>query len=264
MLNKLTTWFYPPYFIAFSHLLSALEGLDKITIFENFNQRYLSYYLGVTSPVHAPNWSLGQRLARVNLGAGTLSASFVVDAEAFFSVTTSSWPNLTHLALTAQSLAPETPTIGITHLLEAAGSAACRMPKLKTMEIWNGLVGLAALFKFEYVPSQQRPLPSVLTWRATWDFNLEFQVIDAWDKVVRRRDDGGDGVRAVYELVEPEEIRSHGDAIVSLKLSEAVIRPISLQQILREHSFMRSIDAQADPLAPSTLATEEEQVQAML
>lgn len=138
------------------------------------------------------------------------------------------------------------------------------MPKLKTMEIWNGLEGLAALFKFEFVPGQQRPLPSVLTWRATWHLNLEIEVIDAWDKVVRHRDDGGDGVRAVYESVEPEEIRSHGDAIVSLKLSETVIRPISLQQILREHSFIRSLDAQAVPPVPSTLTTEEEEVQTVL
>lgn len=181
----------------------------------------------------------------------------MVDAEAFFSVTTSWWPNLTHLTLTSRSLAPESSTDKITPLLETAGSAACRMPKLKTMEIWNGLEGLAALFRFDFVHGRQRSLPSVLTWRATWHFNLESRVINAWDKVVRRRGDGGDGVRAVYESVDSEEIRSHGDAIVSLKLSEMVIRPISLQQILREHSFIRSQEPQVDPPVPSTVTTEE-------
>ncbi|KAL7789868.1 hypothetical protein V8C37DRAFT_385978 [Trichoderma ceciliae] len=48
------------------------------------------------------------------------------------------------------------------------------------------------------------------------------------------------GVDVVYEAVN-EHITSHVDAVVSLKLSETVLRPISLQQIKREQSFVGSL-----------------------
>jgi hypothetical protein len=34
-------------------------------------------------------------------------------------------------------------------MLEAAASTALKMPKLKTLEIWNGRVGSAALLRYE-------------------------------------------------------------------------------------------------------------------
>lgn len=75
------------------------------------------------------------------------------------------------------------------------------MPKLKTMEIWNGLEGLAALFKYEFIPGHRQR--SVITWRATWPSILESQVIDAWEEVDRGREDRKGGIDVVYESVEP-------------------------------------------------------------
>ncbi|KAM6485369.1 hypothetical protein HDV62DRAFT_404083, partial [Trichoderma sp. SZMC 28011] len=195
-------------------LLSATEGLSKLTIFENSNQQYPLYFLKQNSPVHAPTIHLSRKLARVNLGVEVLSASFIVDAA-------------DHLTLTSQLLAPTTCPTKIMDLFQAAASAACHMPKLKMMEIWYGREGLAALFKYEFIP-------------ATWNMSIQPRVIEAWEEVERSRGGYPNGIDVVYETVN-EHITSHADAIVSLGLSETVLRPISLQQIKREQSFVQSL-----------------------
>lgn len=206
-----------------------------MTIFENFNQQYPLYWFEDTGLTRAPNVTLGQQLAGVNLGAEALSASFIVDAEDFFSVPPpTTWSNLTYLALTSQLLSPKTCPLKMNHLLQAAASTAYHMPKLKTMEIWNGLSGLAALFKYEFMPGYLRR--SVITWRATWHLPLHAQIIEDWEAVRH-----SDGIDVVYEMIKPEEITSHADAVVSLKLSEMVIRPVSLQQIKIEQGFIQSL-----------------------
>ncbi|KAH7329427.1 hypothetical protein B0I35DRAFT_456794 [Stachybotrys elegans] len=223
-------------------LLAATKGLDKFTIFENFNQQFpLCFPESDVLPIRVPSVSLSLKLARVNLSAEALSASFMADAEHFFSASSSTWPNLTSLTLTSQLLAPQTCPTELMDLFKAAASAARSMPKLKTLEIWNGLEGLAALFKYEFIPSYQRR--SAVTWRATWRVSIQTEVVEAWEKVTRNWGDYPDGIDMVYESVNPEEIKSHADAVMNLKLSEMVIRPISLQQIQREQSFIRSLVA---------------------
>lgn len=225
-------------FTALLELLSATEGLGKLTIFENSNQQYPLYFLGETWPAHAPTIHLSQKLARVNVGVEVLSVSFMVDAAEFFSEFSTTWPNLSHLTLTSQLLAPTTCPTQIMDLLQAAASAACYMPKLKMMEIWYGREGLATLFKYEFIPDYLRQ--SVVTWRATWCMSIQPRVIEAWEGVVRSRGRYPGGVDVVYEAVN-EHITSHVDAIVSVKLSETVLRPISLQQIKREQSFVGTL-----------------------
>ncbi|KAL6829665.1 hypothetical protein J3E69DRAFT_354992 [Trichoderma sp. SZMC 28015] len=207
-------------------LLSATEGLSKLTIFENSNQQYPLYFLKQNSPAHAPTIHLK-----------VLSASFIVDATELFSEC-STWPNLSHLTLTSQLLAPTTCPTKIMDLFQAAASAACHMPKLKMMEIWYGREGLAALFKYEFITGHLQQ--SVVTWRATWDMSIQPRVIGAWEGVVCSRGGYPSGVDVVYETVN-EHITSHVDAIISLGLSETVLRPISLQQIKREQSFVESL-----------------------
>ncbi|KAL6874753.1 hypothetical protein J3F83DRAFT_728589 [Trichoderma novae-zelandiae] len=237
-----TQWFtemHEVWYASLLPLLSATEGLAKITISEYSNQQYPLYFIGETWPAHAPTIRLSQRLARVNLGVEVLSASFVVDAAEFFSEFPT-WPNLSHLTLTSQLLAPTTCPTQITDLLQAAASAACYMPKLKMMEIWYGGEGLATLFKYEFIPGHLRQ--SVVTWRATWCMSIQPQVIEAWEGVVSSRGGNPGGVDVVYEAVN-EHITSHADAIVSLKLSGTVLRPISLQQLKRQQSFVGSLTA---------------------
>ncbi|KAL7926927.1 hypothetical protein ACQKWADRAFT_318145 [Trichoderma austrokoningii] len=225
-----------------SHILSHLPGLRefhhemwmewytemlrKLTIFENSNQQYSFYFQRETWPSHAPT-----------VHVKVLSASFMVDAAEFFSEFPT-WPNLSHLTLTSQLLAPTTCPTKIMDLLQTAASATCYMPKLKIMEIWYGREQLAALFKYEFIPGFSRQ--SVVTWRATWCISIEPRVIEAWEGVVRSRGEYLGGVDVAYEAVS-EHITSHIDAIISLKLSETVIRPISLQQLKREQSFVNSL-----------------------
>jgi hypothetical protein len=212
-----------------------------VVLFEHTNQRFLARYLEGTSPVRIRSVSLGQQLARVNLGARSLSVSSMIDARDFFSIPPSTWCNLAHIALTSQCLSPEMSPTTIMNLLQAAARAAQRMPKLKTMEVWNGLEGIAALFKYESIPSRRC---SVLTWRATWSLTLEDEVLNAWEEVV------GDRINVVYESVIPGEVMSPADAVVSLKLSETIVRPVSLRQVLREESFIRSMAAQVSRPGP--------------
>lgn len=222
-------------------LLSATEGIDKFTIFENSSQRYMCRFPEFPL-TRVRNTSLGQKLAQVNLGVESLSVSFIVDAVDFFSISPpSTWSNLTTLVVTSPLLAPATHDSETTKLLQAAASAAHHMPKLKTMEIWNGLEGLAALFRYEFAKNDREP--SVITWRATWPLVLQTEVIEAWKEVVRSQEHPTEGMKVVYESVNPKEIRSHADAIVSLMLPVIVIRPVSLRQIQREQSFFDSLAA---------------------
>lgn len=219
----------------FFQLLPVTKGIDKVVLFEHTNQRFLDTYLDGTSPARIRSVSLGQQLARTSLGAQSLSVSFMVDARDFFSILPSTWCNLTHIALTSPCLSPETSPAIIMNLLQSAAFAAHRMPKLKAMELWNGLAGVAALFKYEVIPSRRS---SVLTWRATWSLTLEGAALNAWEKVV------GDRINVVYESLVPGEVKSPMDAVVSLKLSEMIIRPVSLRQVLIEEDFIRSMAAE--------------------
>lgn len=153
----------------------------------------------------------------------------MVDACDFFNTHDQSpqqWPNLTSLVLTSQLLTPQQSHADIMGMLERAGLAATRMPKLKTMEIWNGREALAALFKYELLKENRA---AIITWKGTWDLILQPSVVEAWGAVTTRG--GGFELGVVYEKLNGATIRSHGDAIVELKVSERVVRPISLQQI---------------------------------
>lgn len=73
-----------------------------------------------------------------------------------------------------------------------------------------------------------------ITWRSTWDFTLLDLVIPAWEVVARIH--GGKELVVRKELLNIRgDIKSHGDAIHYLKLSNPVVRPISLQQIRSEN-----------------------------
>lgn len=103
------------------------------------------------------------------------------------------------------------------------------MPHLETMELWNGRKGSAALFKY-----QSRH--AAITWRSTWDFALLHLVIAAWEGVAHKYGDRELVIRK--ELLDVRAvIKFHGDAIHYLKLSNPVVRPISLQQIRTEHKI---------------------------
>ncbi|KAK7223423.1 hypothetical protein V2G26_011426 [Clonostachys chloroleuca] len=187
-----------------------LRRLSSLSIFENFNQRYTHAYLQMDcSDIRAPNPDISQMLSGTSINFEHLSASFMVDL-----------------------LAPDKSHTGIMDMLREAALRCVCMPQLETMDIWNGRVGLAAVFRYD-----GRTRSSILEWRSTWDTTLGLSVIRAWEAASMKR--SGHGVELVYGWLDSENILSHADATLALDFPELVIRPISLHQIRREYSWRR-------------------------
>lgn len=227
----------------FESIQSSNSSLKRLVIFENFNQQYpavMQNFWGMTAQcpsTRRPEPAVSRMVARASLKLEHLAASFIVDASQFFEVeSTWVWPNLTSLALTSTSFTPDGNAAKIGAIFLAAAAAAKRMPRLETMEIWNGRKGIAALFKYQ--ASRDRR-PAIITWRRTWQLTIEKPVIEAWKAVVDQYD--GWGLKLVEEWVDESAIKSHGDAIQHLALSSQVIRPISLQQIRTEQKFLDGV-----------------------
>ena len=217
----------------------SIQRLSRFTIFENFNERYVeAYWEGDCSRIRPPNSELSRVLYAVSGNHESLSASFVVDADAFFAwdegQPPNRWPNLRHLFLTSQLLAPDQDEARITSMLRAAARAAVYMPKLETLQIWNGRRHLAALFKYEAATEQGQA--STITWRGTWEFLLPAPVIQAWQSLAS--EPSPLGLRVIYESIGGDEVRCHGDAMFLLELPELVIRRVSLRQILNEQLYI--------------------------
>ncbi|PNP42922.1 hypothetical protein TGAMA5MH_05668 [Trichoderma gamsii] len=210
----------------------SFTGLKRLTVFENFNEKYAETFKTIDNTFkinRTPSTALGRFLSKASLNFESLTGSFMVDACDFFNAhdqSSQEWPNLTLLVLTSQLLMPQQSPTDIMDMLQRAGLAATRMPKLRTMEIWNGRDKLAALFRYELLQEQRY---AVITWKGTWDLILQPSVVETWGAVTTRR--GGFRLDVVHEMLDSDTIRSHGDAMVELKVSERVVRPNSLQQI---------------------------------
>lgn len=196
-------------------------------MFENFNSYYSRVLLGYRG-VRVPSLALSRKAAEASLKLEHFSLSFTVDAGSFFSSCEPSWewPELKSLTLTSRVLAPKARQTDIDNLLISAAKAATEMPKLETMELWDGRAGRAALFQYQ-------SKYAAVTWKCTWDSSLQPHVIQAWQRVAQKY--GSRGLVLREELLDTADIESHGDAIHYLELSGQVIRPISLQQIRTEH-----------------------------
>lgn len=189
--------------------------------------------------IRPPNPTLGRILSDVCINYESLSASFVVDADSFFAFDESQppkrWPNLRHVCLTSQLLAPDEDETRVTNMLRAAAKAAVYMPKLETLQIWNGRKNLAALFKYETATKQGQTC--TITWRGTWEFLLPASVIQAWQSLVSELSQNG-MMRVIYESIDGDQVRCHGDAMLLLELPEVVIRRVSLRQIRNEQMYI--------------------------
>ncbi|KAK7426012.1 hypothetical protein QQZ08_007460 [Neonectria magnoliae] len=216
-------------------LIESLAGggnLRKLVVFENFNQHYPFKHFEC-DPIRVPNGVVSLKLARASLQLEMLSASFMIDASQFFKQARKQflrWPNLTSLALTSRLLAPDASTTDIDGMLLDAAAAAENMPKLETMEIWNGRKGLAMLFRYQTARDGQS---AIITLRGTSKLALRPAVVRVWDAVAFQHNHGR--VVIMSSSIDAGIIRSHGDALCHLGLSTQVIRPVSLRQILKEH-----------------------------
>ncbi|KAK4065154.1 uncharacterized protein Triagg1_8593 [Trichoderma aggressivum f. europaeum] len=212
----------------------ASQPLRKLVLFENFNPLYLPDF-GDYSPARVSTLQVSRAVAKASLELEHLSASFMVDAGHFFQACEPSWtwPNLTWLAMTSSLLGPDASPVATDDMLIAASAAAIKMPKLQVMEIWNGQEGLAVLFRYQR--AKERRLATILR-KGTREVALGFAVVTAWEDVAREH--GCPGCKIVTELVDFGLVRSHGDAIHQLQLSNPVIRPVSLWQMRWEHKIL--------------------------
>lgn len=223
------------------HRLAPHRNLRRLVLFENSHEPCSPYCFELCEcRVRDQFLDINRAVARASLNLEQLSASFMVDASRFFQARELSWrwPNLTSLALTSQLLDPTKSRTEIADMLEEAAAAAMYMPRISTIEIWNGRRGTAALFR--YTAGLRR---AAVTWRATWRFALPPRVVRAWEAVALRRRGagsvdvtteflgGGDGDGGAAPVV----IRSHGDAVHCLELLSPVMRPVSLRQIRMVH-----------------------------
>jgi hypothetical protein len=236
---------------------SCPPGTTSVTIFEDFDEADVRQYLkelpwdelhadklpGDNSArrryelVRTPTPVISIALAHLSLRLEKLHASFMVEAWDFFDACQGDcrWDNLMSLSLTSKLLTvrrPDSEGMGaIKSLLLRAGQAALRMPKLKSLAIWNGARDCACAFKYEVQNGT-----SQISWRGTWVYLLnpdgegEYEL--AWQKVAAQHTNHGLNIpRAGW--IHERSIRSHADAIVALDLCE-VVDPVSLEQIRRE------------------------------
>ncbi|OAL25434.1 hypothetical protein AYO20_10468 [Fonsecaea nubica] len=236
---------YPDIQYLFEAIPRFNKNLKRLVVFENFNQQYTvimhqvlsGHVLSECDSHRKPTPAVSRMVALASLNLEHLAASFIVDASHFFDIEPSwEWPNLRSIVLTSSLLTPDEDPIEIGVMLQAAAAAAMKMPRLETMEIWNGRQGSAALFKYQVFHDRQE---ATITWRGTWQLTMEPSLIQAWEVVVGRY--GGYRLNSVPESLHEAAIKSHADAIHHLMLSSPVIRPISLQQIQREQKCLEGV-----------------------
>ncbi|OIW22768.1 hypothetical protein CONLIGDRAFT_687186 [Coniochaeta ligniaria NRRL 30616] len=104
---------------------------------------------------------------------------------------TFNFPHMEYLVLTSQEhLNPSQDHGKVNALLRAAAAVALKMPKLKTIELWNCGNGQACLFRYDAADASSDRFCR-LTWRSTWghgqgrDLVIGADVLKAWEGVVR-------------------------------------------------------------------------------
>lgn len=177
----------------------------------------------------------GYALVEASLGLEHLAASFVSDASHFFDACQkwSIWPRLESLVLTSNVLEPQQQSVYINDLLETVSLVAMKMPRLRSMELWNGGAGFAGVFQYQIFESDGT---AKITWRGTWDLPLEPHVLKAWQAVASERVDSK--LQVATEILDANVvITSHGKAIRYLRLLNTVVHPVSLWQIQKETAY---------------------------
>ena len=197
-------------------------------IFEDFHGNKSA----MSSAVQAAEIHTAYALVEASLGLEHLAASFVSDASHFFDAfqKRNIWPRLESLALTSNILRPHQKSDDINNLLETIALVAMKMPRLKLMEVWNGMAGFAGVFQYQIIESART---ARITWRSTWDLPPEPRVLEAWQAVASERVDRK--LQVVTEILDATVvITCHGDAIRYLMLLSTVVHPTSLWQIQKE------------------------------
>jgi hypothetical protein len=115
-------------------------------------------------------------------------------------------------------------------LLEHMSLVVQNMPKLKTMELWDGGHKHAILFRYEVGDDS-----ATLTWKSTLKIDLEEGIIEAWETAALNHSQKT--LTVVQESLEGARIRSHASAISKLGLKVPILSAGALEQMEFEASL---------------------------
>ena len=199
-------------------------------IFENFHGNPAK-----PSAVQDAEIDTAYALVEASRGLEHLAASFFVDASYFFNICQKRkiWLRLESLTVTLSALEPQHQSNDVNDLLGMIALVAMKMPRLKCIELWNGGVGFAGVFRYQIFEVESH---AKITWRSTWDLLLEAHVLKAWQTVGSKR--VGCKLQVVTEILDADVvITSLSDAIRHLMLLNTVVHPVSLWQIDKETAY---------------------------
>ncbi|USP78431.1 hypothetical protein yc1106_05705 [Curvularia clavata] len=230
------------YAIQLSHLFqeSVPKHVKRVSIFQDFNNQ-LTLALapsigqpglgrGIGSPSDV-DLKLSHAFAAKSHHLEHISISYMVDARQFFASCQQlprTWNLLQSMTFTSSTLARTAPHRDVYKLLRNAASVVLKMPRLKTMVLWNSEPGHACAVIY-----QRHTTMAELTWRGTWNLELRDDVVESWKKVA-----SSPYLRLEKEVLRDVDIRSHGDAIHYLRLPDGIVDAESLSQIRYEGQSM--------------------------
>ncbi|EHK19190.1 uncharacterized protein TRIVIDRAFT_49485 [Trichoderma virens Gv29-8] len=215
---------------------SLPKGLKHVTLLEDhpYGQAGLSVPSDSAQNASArtSNPFVGAALAKRSVNFESLSASFLVEANDFFRAYKRewTWAALRSLTLTSRYLDSKRSSDEINGMLKAAGDAALAMPVLRTMEIWNGGPGYAAVFEYHAEHGE-----AYIAWHSTWDLVIDAHVIKAWEFVGYKNHGCRIGVHDEHTLIGTgDEFRHYQDVIQRLRTRKNVISRQSLDELRLE------------------------------
>lgn len=219
-------------FIDYAELIkSGLPStLRQLYLYENANK-----FLHPGRVANRPSHSLSRALSQSSISLWVLSAAFLVEANVFFSRFRSNmlldpdmkpWENLRVLGLTSCLLYPRERPSKINDLLTAAGRAACLMPKLELMELWNAAAGNVCIFRYKY--NAGVPL---ITWSNNWSprrrFELDDGVIWHWSNLPRLQTNPRCSITVKVDWIPWSGNEGNASTSWILKLETGVVQRVS-------------------------------------
>lgn len=121
-----------------------------------------------------------------------------------------SWPKLTDLVLTCQ-IEQCLSLHSMANLLQAAGQAAIRMPRLKTMEVWAAGVHKGFMFRYDVLGEKAK-----LTISATLHVEIPTLVTSSWEAVSKQH--GNRDFEREVLWIDPATLNKHHDICRHLRL----------------------------------------------
>jgi hypothetical protein len=211
-----------------------------LKVFEDFNDDFVgsveeeSLRLGLDDMelFRTPNSAIAVALAKLSLKLEHVAVAFMVDASDFLAACQPDWVwgELRALSLTCAML-DETEPGGVRfELLEHMSLVVQNMPKLKTMELWDGGYEYAILFRYELDDNS-----ATLTWKSTPKIDLEEGIIEAWKTAALNH--SRKGLTVVQESLDGALVTSHASAISKLALKVPILSVGALEQMEIEASL---------------------------